>query len=221
MSRCKALLTALLLLSNVPTGEMAPKEIISSAANALATSTAVGIGCNSCRAAHLGSGTSSAAFSAPAVAASATAAAVAACAAAVAARAAYTRKPPPHCTDSVLSGAGGQTGPSTGTQYAPPAADDGGNDESADSEADEDNGEEYAASEREDGCEDEERAPARPRGTSRYKKLWNNDLFPRGMKGANNYEMKNLLAVQSDWKCTCRDRDSCLSPDRINIIELY
>eukprot|EP00965_Chrysotila_dentata_P020099 664903-Pleurochrysis_carterae.AAC.1 len=194
MSRFKALLTAQLLLFNVPPGEMAPKGLISSAAHALATATAGGSGCNSCRAAHLGSGTSSAAFSAPSVAASATAAAAAACAAAVAARAAYTRKP---------------------------AADDGGNDESADSEADEDNGEENAATEREDGCEDEERAPARPRGMSRCKKLWNNDLFPRGMKGANNYEMENLLAVQSDWQCTCRDRDSCLSPDRINIIELY
>eukprot|EP00965_Chrysotila_dentata_P217156 6189817-Pleurochrysis_carterae.AAC.1 len=154
------------------------------------------------------------------MATTATAAAVAACAAAVAACAAHTRNPLPSSTEhAVPSGSGDQTGRCAGTAGpAPsaaggkPAVDDGNESDCA--VCDEDDAEDVESEHQKD-----DETPSRVK--SKHKKLWCNELFPRGSDGANNYEMENLLAVQSYWKCTCRDRDSCLSPDRVNIIELY
>eukprot|EP00965_Chrysotila_dentata_P262409 6214561-Pleurochrysis_carterae.AAC.1 len=51
-------------------------------------------------------------------------------------------------------------------------------------------------------------------------KLWTKAEFPEGMKGPANYDMMNLLAAMN-WKCPCQDRGSCLSADRVTVVDLY
>eukprot|EP00965_Chrysotila_dentata_P258609 6213286-Pleurochrysis_carterae.AAC.1 len=130
VSSLKLLLTALLVISNVPTGVlMAPKGMTSCAARAGAASSRPSLasgenGCNSCRS-HSSTRTSSAAYTACSMATTATAAAAAACAAAVAARAAQTRNPLRSRTEqhAMPNRSGGQTSPCAGTAgHAPSAA---------------------------------------------------------------------------------------------------
>ena len=51
-------------------------------------------------------------------------------------------------------------------------------------------------------------------------KLWTKAQFPEGMKGPSLFHFGNLQAIQS-WSCPCKDRLSCISPDRVNVVELY
>eukprot|EP00965_Chrysotila_dentata_P259637 6213624-Pleurochrysis_carterae.AAC.1 len=155
--------------------------------------------CNSCRS-HASTGTSSAAYAACSMATTAaTAAAVAACAAAVAARATQTRNPLRSRTEqhAVPNGSGGHTGPCADDTagHAPsaaggePAVDDGSQSDCADCDDDD--------AEDEESSEQQKNDETPPRVKSKHKKLWCNDLFPRGSDGANNYEMENLGKLAS------------------------
>ena len=63
---------------------------------------------------------------------------------------------------------------------------------------------------------------ARGSGASKHtsRKLWSKQQFPEGTDGAANFTLANLRAAQ-DWECPCKDRKSCISSDRVDILALY
>ena len=65
-----------------------------------------------------------------------------------------------------------------------------------------------------------ESATAAPALASRQK-LWTNREFPEGVTPLqSNWDMANLIAAQN-WTCPCTDRTSCISADRLTVLQLY
>lgn len=51
-------------------------------------------------------------------------------------------------------------------------------------------------------------------------KLWSKRQFPEGTDEYKNWDMANLKAAQQ-WCCPCTDRQSCIGPDRLSVLDLY
>ena len=100
----------------------------------------------------------------------------------------------------------------------PPVSNDGDGNGHVDS-----NGEYYnSASDSEDEDSEDEFADEEESVTtssSNKGKLWDNRLFPEGMKGYSCWDWTNCLAAQ-EWKCPCLDRRSCISRERLRTEDL-
>ena len=76
-----------------------------------------------------------------------------------------------------------------------------------------------------DEVEETEAAPTARGGANStatvQRKLWSTQQFPEGTKGAAiNSDLANLKAAQ-EWECPCKDRKSCISVERVGVLELY
>ena len=70
-------------------------------------------------------------------------------------------------------------------------------------------------------CDEEPRVPATGATGNSSGKLWSKAEFPEGCVPIQAcWDMENLRAAQA-WTCPCADRDSCISEDRLKLLELY